>query len=173
MRERETRMPASPAEAFRTWHDFYLLLGTASATLIGAMFVVVSIGSRFMSEQRLPHIHAFMTSSVVHLSAVVLISALVMVPELEWGRVALIFGLGGVGGIGYCAVIGWRVVRGRVDWTDPIWYGLVPLAAYCAIFAAALSILLHSSPDFAALAIGPVLLLVSGIRNSWDMIVFF
>jgi hypothetical protein len=166
-------MPESAAEAFRAWHDFYVLIGTAAATLIGAMFVVVSIGSRFMTEERRPHVNAFMTSSVVHLSAVVLTSALVMVPALDWRGVALAFGIGGVAGILYSGIVGWRVLRGRVDWTDPIWYGLVPLAAYCAFLAAGLSVLLHAVPSIAALAIGPGLLLIAGIRNSWDMIVYF
>jgi hypothetical protein len=38
-------MPASPAELLHEWHDFYVLLGTASATLVGLMFVAVSIGT--------------------------------------------------------------------------------------------------------------------------------
>ena len=37
----------------------------------------------------------------------------------------------------------------------------------------ALSMLLNTAAGFQALAIGPALLLVSGIRNSWDMIVYF
>ena len=165
-------MPATAAEAFHAWHDFYALIGTASATLIGAMFVVVSIGSRFMTEQRLPHINAFITATVVHLTVVVLICALTMVPALEWRGLGLVLAGGGAAGLGYCALMGWRVVHGRVDWSDPIGYAAVPFAAYGVILAAGVSALLMS-PSFAALAVGPVLLLVGGIRNSWDMIVFF
>jgi hypothetical protein len=32
-------------EILRDWHDFYVLMGTATATLIGLMFVAVSIGA--------------------------------------------------------------------------------------------------------------------------------
>lgn len=166
-------MSATAAEAIHAWHDFYVLMGTASATLIGAMFVVASIGSRFMVEERLPQVGAFMTSTVVHLSSVVLISGLVLAPSLEGRLLGLLFGCGGVAGLVYCAVVGRRVLRNRVDWTDPIWYGLLPLAAYAVIFVAALSMLLSGPSGFRALAIGPALLLVSGIRNSWDMIVYF
>src|SRR5712692_8244281 len=31
-------MPVAVIEAFHAWHDFYVLIGTAAATLIGAMF---------------------------------------------------------------------------------------------------------------------------------------
>jgi len=166
-------MTATAAEAFRAWHDFFVLIGTASATLIGAMFVVASIGSRFMVEDRLPQIGAFMTSTVVHLSVVVLTCAFVTVPSLDWHWLGTVFGCGAVAGLAYCIVNGRRVLRGRVDWTDPIWYGLLPLAAYAAMLAGALSMLLNERPGFQALAIAPALLLVSGIRNSWDMIVYF
>src|SRR5215831_16111274 len=46
-----TRMQGSAAELFHTWHDFYLLVGTASATLVGLMFVAASIGASVFSEQ--------------------------------------------------------------------------------------------------------------------------
>ena len=70
-------------------------------------------------------------------------------------------------------MVGRRVLLSRIDWTDPIWYGLLPLAAYAVIFVAALSMLLNGPGGLQALAIGPALLLVIGIRNSWDMIVYF
>lgn len=162
----------SPAEEFHAWHDFYLLLGTAGATLIGAMFVVVSIGSRFMTERRLGHIHAFMTSTVVHLTAVVLASVLMLAPLPETRPAWSILACGGAAGIGYCALIARRVMQGRVDWSDPVWYAAVPFAAYAAILAAGIAALVGGL-GFAALAVGPTLLLVAAIRNAWDMIVFF
>ena len=166
-------MPATAAEAFRAWHDFYVLLGTASATLIGATFVVASIGSRFMTEDRLPMIGAFITSTVVHLAVVVGACALLIVPSLEWRWLGGLFGLVGLAGITYCIVVGRHVLRGRVHWTDPIWYGLVPTVAYAVLLAEGLSVLLDGPPWFEAVAVAPALLLITGIRNAWDMIVFF
>lgn len=166
-------MSATVADAVHAWHDFYSLLGTASATLIGAAFIVASIGNRFMTEERLPQIGAFITSTVVHLSVVVMISALVTVPALDWRSLGIIFALAGLAGIAYCVVAGGRVLRASVHWTDPVWYGLVPLVAYAAMLAAALSMLLNQEAGFEALAIAPALLLITGIRNAWDMIVYF
>ncbi|MBV9966650.1 MAG: hypothetical protein JO008_13245 [Alphaproteobacteria bacterium] len=165
-------MPVPTFEAIHDWHDFFVLLGTGAATLIGAMFVVVSIGSRFMTEQRLPHITAFISATVVHLSAVVLTCAVTMIPGIEWRWLGLVLGCGGAAGLAYCAVMGWRVVHGRVDWSDPVWYAAVPFLAYAVILLAGLSAL-RSDPSVTALAVGPVLLLLGGIRNSWDMIIYF
>jgi hypothetical protein len=32
-------------EALKEWHDFYILVGTAGATLLGLLFVAVSLGA--------------------------------------------------------------------------------------------------------------------------------
>jgi hypothetical protein len=36
---------SSNAERVHGWHDFYMLLGTASAALVALLFVAVSIGA--------------------------------------------------------------------------------------------------------------------------------
>ena len=38
-------MPISLDQALRDWRDFYILAGTAAATLVGLMFVSASIGA--------------------------------------------------------------------------------------------------------------------------------
>jgi hypothetical protein len=41
-----------PADALKGWHDFYLLVGTAGATLLALLFVAVSLGIGFLTEER-------------------------------------------------------------------------------------------------------------------------
>jgi hypothetical protein len=36
-----------PADTLKGWHDFYLLVGTAWATLLGLLFVALSLGRGF------------------------------------------------------------------------------------------------------------------------------
>jgi drug/metabolite transporter superfamily protein YnfA len=163
----------SAAEAFHDWHDFYLLLSAAAATLIGAMFVVASIGSSFLTRQHGPQIRAFLTPTVIHLSSVVLASAVATVPSLEWRFLGLVYAAGGGAGMIYSLVIGWNVARRRVEWSDQIWYALIPVVGYGIILAAALTIFLRAPPNFEALAVGVLLLLVASIRNAWDLIIFF
>ena len=38
-------------ELLHAWHEFYLLIGTAAGTLIGLMFVAVSVGSCYLTEK--------------------------------------------------------------------------------------------------------------------------
>ena len=41
----------SPAEALKGWHDFYLLVGTAGATLLALLFVAVSLGTGYFTDE--------------------------------------------------------------------------------------------------------------------------
>ena len=81
-------MPSFSVELIHTWHDFFVFMGTASATLIGAMFVVASIGGGFLTRDRSPEIRAFLTPTVIHLATVLLGCALMLVPGLEAPKVA-------------------------------------------------------------------------------------
>ncbi|HEX3954207.1 MAG TPA: hypothetical protein VHW90_11575 [Stellaceae bacterium] len=167
-------MPISAAEGFRAWHDFYILAGTAAGALIGAMFVVASIGSSHLTREHGPQISTYLTPTVIHLSTVVFASALALIPTLEWQPLALVCGGAGLAGMIYSSVIGWRIARRReVDWADQAWYALLPILAYGIILASAMTVLLHSTPSLDAFAGGLALLVVASLRNAWDMIIYF
>ena len=166
-------MPASAAEEFHAWHDYYMLIGTAASTLIGAMFVVASLGSGFLTRQHAPQIRTYMTPTVIHLSSALLTAALALAPALAREVLAVAFGAGGGAGMIYSSVVGWQIARRRVEWSDQVWYALIPIVGYGVVVAAGLSVVLRAAPNFAALAAGALLLVVAGIRNAWDMIIFF
>ena len=166
-------MPVAAVEALRAWHDFYVLLGAGAATLIGAMFVVASIGSSFLTEENEPQIRAFMTPTVIHLSTVLLGCALAMVPSLEWTALSVCFGLGGLAGTVYSGRTALRIAGTEVVFVDRLWYGLIPAIANGVIAAAALLMALHPQGGLETLAVGLVLLVVASIRNAWDLIVFY
>jgi hypothetical protein len=166
-------MPVGAVEALHAWHDFYVLIGTAAATLIGAMFVVASIGSSFLTEQSEPQIRTFMTPTVIYLSTVLLGCLLAMVPSLDWLAASVAFGLGGLAGLLYSARTALRVAGNQVVLVDRLWYGFIPTFAYGVILASAVMMVPHAQVGLETLAVGLVLLLVASIRNSWDLIVFY
>jgi hypothetical protein len=167
-------MPVSAAEAFHAWHDFYVLTATIAATLVGAMFVVASIGSNLLTPRSESAIQAFLTPTVVHLSGIILASAAAAIPSLDALGVEIVFGGGGTAGVAYSLYVAWRVIhRHEVERVDHIWYAALPFIAYVVAVAAAVLLLLHKSGVFEVLASGVLLLLVASIRNAWDMIIFF
>lgn len=166
-------MPVPPAPALETWHDFYAAIGTFSATLLGAMFVVASIGSGFLTHERAEASRIFPTPVVVHLTTALLGCALTMVPGLDWRWLGALLGTASLAGCGYAAFVGMHVRRRPVDRDDRIWYGALPVLAHAALLTAAILALLAHPWCLDVLAAGLALLLVASIRNAWDLILFF
>ncbi|HWI29388.1 MAG TPA: hypothetical protein VN668_20610 [Stellaceae bacterium] len=158
------------------WHDFYLLIGTASATLIGLMFVAASIGASYFTPEREAGLQAFLTPTVLHFSAV-LVTCLVGTAPLETRfSLSVILAAEGVAGLVYACRV-WLHMRrggmlGSIDLTDRLFYLGAPLLAYFLMMASGIA--LTRQPDIAleVVALALVLLLLLGIRNAWDMTVW-
>jgi len=70
-----------PADALKGWHDFYLLVGTAGATLLALLFVAASLGAGFLTQERQGGTRTFMSPVVVHFTTVFFLSAIALVPS--------------------------------------------------------------------------------------------
>ena len=160
-------------QLFHVWRDFFIVTATAGATLIGAMFVVVSIAAGILTPARAAGTHAYLTSTVVHLGAALLASLLTMAPSVTWLSFAVVLTGGGIAGTIYVAVLSRTVAKFSMDWTDTLWYAVLPIVAYLAFAVAGV---LGFSANFYAvelLAAAVVLALICGVRNAWDMILIF
>ena len=63
----------------RSWHDFFMLTGTAAATLIGLVFVAVSLGGN-TGRASMRVMQTFVSPIVKHFGYVLLFAAIVLVP---------------------------------------------------------------------------------------------
>src|SRR5580693_8668465 len=70
-------------EALKEWHDFYVLVGTAGATLLALLFVALSLGVGYLTEERQSATRAFMSPVVVHFTSVFFLSAVALFPWHE------------------------------------------------------------------------------------------
>ena len=119
-------MGAPSIEALQEWRNFYSVLATAAATLLGAMFIVASIGGSPMTEERAAGVRLFVTPTVIHLSAVVLGCALVMVPSLQMISLGIWFATGGTVGLIYSLSRALRIRKRKLELVNHFWYGAVP-----------------------------------------------
>src|ERR1700678_3770973 len=120
-------MPGSLAELLHDWHDFYALVGTASATLVGLMFVAASIGSSFFNEETSAPIKTFITPTVVHFAAVRFTCLLITIPTQSWRSLGSLLGAGGLAGSIYCGSILVQIIvrhSFNVDLIDRLFYAL-------------------------------------------------
>ena len=91
-------MGPSLAELLHDWHDFYVLVGTASATLVGLMFIAISIGTSIFNEDRRVGMTAFITPTVVHFAATLFTCFLVTIPTQSWHTLGGLLAAGGLAG---------------------------------------------------------------------------
>jgi hypothetical protein len=67
-------------ESLVRWHEFHILLGTASATMVGLLFVAVTVGSGVVTAERCAPLRVFVSASVVHFSGILAVCLIVLAP---------------------------------------------------------------------------------------------
>jgi hypothetical protein len=162
-------------EQLHAWHEFYLLIGTAAATLTALMFVVISLGTRVVARDTgVQAVRTFVTPTVVFFTTALLLSAIMLMPSPPTVVLGGVLAVGGVAGIAYLVVIGvqeqWRRSSlGREDWA---WYYALPLGANLLLLVAALGVEVENSVGLYAAAVVGMLFVVVGIRNAWDLALY-
>jgi hypothetical protein len=159
------------AEALKEWHDFYLLVGTAGATLLALLFVAVSLGAGFLTEDRQLATRTFMSPVVIHFTSVFFLSAVALCPWHKARLFAALIGVTALIGAILSTYITVQVVRTNMTnyVEDYLAYGLLPGLGYLALLAAAVSIYLEKDFGLHALAGALLLLAIVNIRNAWDL----
>jgi hypothetical protein len=166
-------LPASPVELLHAWRDYYVAIGGAAAALLGAMFVAASVGIGYFTRDHVAAIRSFMTPTVIHFAAVIFGSAFTMVPVLRWSWFGAMLIAAAVMGLAYTGFVATDVARRRnLEWVDHIWYAAMPVAGYLIVVAAGISAIIGKPGSVELLALAMVVLMIAGIRNAWDMIVF-
>ena len=158
-------------EALKEWHDFYVLVGTAGATLLALLFVAASLGAGFLTAERQMATRTFMSPVVVHFTSVFFLSAVALCPWHQAKLFAALIGATSLIGAMTSTYITVQVVR--TDMTnyveDYLAYGVLPGLGYLALLAAAVSIYLEKDFGLHALAAALLLLAIVNIRNAWDL----
>ena len=160
-----------PVEALKEWHDFYVLVGTAGATLLALLFVAASIGTGFLTEEHRLGTRTFMSPVVVHFASVFFLSAMALCPWHQAEFLAVLIGIAALIGAVISAYTTAQILR--TDMTnaveDYLAYGLLPGLGYLALLGAAASIYLGKDFGLDALAGALLLLAIVNIRNAWDL----
>jgi len=158
------------------WENFYVIVGSSAGALIGLQFVVITLIAELpIARGAAQASGAFTTPSVVHYAIVLLLSALVSVPWHGVGMVAILWGLVGLYGIIYTAIVARRLQKQTIykpvfeDW---LFHVLLPFAAYATLAVSAGAAHFHERPALFLVAGAALLLLFIGIHNAWDAVLY-
>ena len=168
-------MEAHLASVVRDWHDFYGLVGTTSATLVGLMFIAASVGASVFSASELEPMRAYLTPTVAHFASLLFICILMLIPTQTWLPLSMALGGLGLAGVAYSIRQWIRVfwtLRSRIGLADRMFYVFIPSLGYLLVVVSAVTLFEHRPLSAEVMAAALIVLLLTGIRNAWDMIVW-
>src|SRR5438445_6583759 len=86
------------------WANFYVIVGSSAAALIGVQFVVIALIANMRWLATADTIRAFGTPTVVHLGEALVVSALMSAPWHSLSRASIALATCGLGGLGYATI---------------------------------------------------------------------
>src|SRR5215211_3428203 len=127
-------MQGSELPFLSQWQNFYMLMGTAAATLTGLMFVVTTLIAGIDAHLSTLNaaVSAYNTPTVVHFGTVLLLAGMLSAPWQTLSSLSLLLGLLGLGMVLYSIIVMRRMRRvpnyqsTLEDWS---WYLAFPLLA--------------------------------------------
>ncbi len=159
---------------FAGWYNFYGAVAQAAATLIGLLFVIVTLGaglgSRIQETARV-----FVTPTLVHFAAAFFIALLALVPDGHRVGTAWIL-ICGIAGLAYVAAISRRALSSKFiepsdHWARAFYVPLLAIAYLLTVTSCVAA--LAGWPDASIpVAAASAMLLAVGIRNAWAMALF-
>jgi hypothetical protein len=160
-----------------TWQSFYLLSGTAAATLIGLMFVALTFGASIVDAKSADSSRAFIDPPFYHFAYVLFTGCLFVFPTLTARAL-------GVAVLVMCAIrsavlgVTFRRMRdaqrayGDLELSDWMFGVVLPLVAYLAAAASGVGFVKGYSASFTGLAVATLLTLVVGVLVSWELMIW-
>ena len=171
-------MSEAELASLAAWQNFYVIIGTAAATLTGLLFVVIALVSGALGRVSSPWsgVRVFSTPNVRHFGAALLIAALLSAPWPVLWPAGLLVGLAGLGGVIYVFIVLWevrhRLANYQLVFSDWLWYTLLPLIAYTALLVAGIVLPIYPALALFVIAAATLLLVIMGIRNAWDIVTY-
>src|SRR5688572_25833715 len=83
-------------EMLRSWQNFYFMMGGVAATLLGLMFVAVSLGLGLVTDENRDSIKTFVNPSIFYFVSVLVLCGLMLIPEIQPNALALVLLLMGI-----------------------------------------------------------------------------
>ncbi len=168
---------ASFAGAATTWQTFYVLVGTAAATLIGLMFVAITFGASLVTPETSPSARAFLDPTFTHFVQVLLTACLITIPTM--GAILLGVLLLAIGALRTAALV-WVFRHMReahrthndIELSDWLIGIAIPLLCYLLLGATGAAFLEGYAAAFSVLAIATIAILLNGVFSAWELVLW-
>ncbi|MBL8154374.1 MAG: hypothetical protein JNM70_09335 [Anaerolineae bacterium] len=166
------------SNALQGWGNFYFMMGGASAGLMGLMFVALSLGTHLVNDETLSSFPTFVTPNIIYFVSVLLIAALMLVPDSTAVGTGLFLLGGGALGLIRASRLARRLIRMNNEqqifnrW-QRLWLIISPITGYILIPIAGLGFLGGQwALAFLGIWLASVLLMLCAIANTWSLMLW-
>ncbi|MGA2136127.1 MAG: hypothetical protein ABSH50_27880 [Bryobacteraceae bacterium] len=152
------------------WDNFLMTAGAASATLIGLLFVAITLGADLSTPRGTQGTRAFLTPTIFQFGAVLFQCLALLAPWPSAWVAGIVLGLCGLTGFiyqGAVIVMQRKAEFASLDWVDFALFSAAPVLSHAGLIAGAAGLIAGSSFAPYAMAGAISLLLLTGIRGAW------
>jgi len=153
------------------WSNFFTMTGSAGATLVGLLFIVITLNTDLSTSRTLDIARASMTPALYSFGGVMIQSMVAVVPwrsNLPGGVIFVLLGIGGViyriNAVRVRSALHLKAIQGKVDW---IFHNAVPVGSSVILILGGAGLVAGKAFAPFAIAGSSTLLLVSGIYRTW------
>lgn len=167
----------SAGMSLEPWHDYFFMIGSSAAALIGLMFVVVTLTAG-RDRNELERGKKLYTSPIVmHLAVVLVLSGGAIAPPLGADLFGISSAAVGVIGAAICTRNAVGISRTRISGADNTsfdtwWYGVAPALVYAALAAGAAGLLATRAWGVDLVSAAILALLLVSIHAEWDLVTY-
>jgi hypothetical protein len=130
------------------WDNFFMLAGTAAATLIGLLFVAITLGANVSTPAKTYGTRAFLTPTIFQFGVVLFECLAMVVPWPSAWAVGIILGLCGLTGFVYQVAVVLMQSKAEfasLDWIDFALFSAAPVLSHASLIAGAAGLIAGSS----------------------------
>jgi hypothetical protein len=154
------------------WDNFFIMAGTAGATLIGLLFVAITLGAGMSTARGVLSTSAFLTPTLIHFGGVLFESLFVLAPWSSAWPIGIILGVCGLSGLIYQIYV--ILMQRKIDFASPDWldwalFSAAPALGNASMIAGAVGLIAEKSFAPWAIAGAVTLLLFAGVFGAWDL----
>jgi hypothetical protein len=158
------------------WREYFFMIGSSAAALIGLMFVVVTLTAGRDREEVERGKQLYTSPIVWHLAVILVISGAAIAPGI--GGTLFAIGCGGLAllgiAVGLRSAIGIARRPGAPEAAafDVLWYGIAPAIAYVGMAVASIGLIERLPWGDGAIGADLMALLLVSIHAEWDLVTY-
>jgi hypothetical protein len=167
------------AQALEPWHDFYAAVSAAAATLVGLLFVSLSVNLKLFTGDEHADSRAIAIETFANFVYVLSIALVLLIPDVSPSGVGITFGIFGV--MGTLTTVRrlssasrrWRRRHARrlTYWRFISARFILPLVSYLSLLVIATMLWSGNTEALSWLLFVIFTLLISAAQNAWDLLI--